>query len=252
MGGWCHIDSSKVTVPFPGLSGIRGKLTSGLSSCLSVPWPPMSPCLCRLTPSLLVVPSRVLVAECCGHCLHPGGPRALHRGRRHRLLHYHKALLVVPLHGQRESEASQSAPAARVVGWGWGGGWHFPPWWGNNCCHPATHSCQLTLCLCPFLLLSKDHKPLLLGQAAPVLTCQEVSEEWAWRLQRWPCMSFFLCWPFPSLVPTGQTLFSPCLSPPFTLLQAWGIWAGLGDGTGSLHSSLNAVPKVTLWVTLSL
>lgn len=118
MGGWCHIDSSKVTVPFPGLSGIKGKLTAGLSSCLSVPWPPMSPCLCRLTPSLLVVPSRVLVAECRGHCLHPGGPRALHRGRRHRLLHYHKALLVVPLHGQRESEASQSAPAARVVGVG--------------------------------------------------------------------------------------------------------------------------------------
>lgn len=55
-----------------------------------------------LTPSLLVVPSRVLAAERRGHRLHLGGPRALHRGCRHRLLHYHKALLVVPLHGQWE------------------------------------------------------------------------------------------------------------------------------------------------------
>lgn len=54
----------------------------------------------RLTAVILVVPSDLLAAECCGCGLHPGGARALQRGRGRGLFHHLPSLLVVPHHGQ--------------------------------------------------------------------------------------------------------------------------------------------------------
>lgn len=58
----------------------------------------------RLPPLVLVVPPAVLAAQRCRRALHPGGTRALHRGRGRGLFHHLPPVLVVPHHGQLTGE----------------------------------------------------------------------------------------------------------------------------------------------------